>query len=34
MEEILINIDSRYRDIIQYPNEAKFRIYLRKCIKI
>jgi hypothetical protein len=25
MEEVLINIDSKYRDIIQYPNECKFR---------
>ena len=33
MEEILINIDSRYRDIIQYPNEAKFRIYFEKMYK-
>ena len=33
MEEILINIDSRYRDIIQYPNEAKFRVYFEKMYK-
>ena len=29
----MINIDSRYRDIIQYPNEAKFRIYFEKMYK-
>lgn len=28
MEEVLINIDSKYRDIIQYPNECKFRYNL------
>ena len=33
MEEILINIDSRYRDIIQYPNEAKFKINFEKIYK-
>jgi len=33
MEEILINIDSRYRDIIQYPNEAKFKINFEKMYK-
>ncbi len=33
MEEILINVDSRYRDIIQYPNECKFRYNLEKCYK-
>ena len=33
MEEILINIDSRYRDTIIYPNESKFRYTLEKSIK-
>jgi hypothetical protein len=33
MEEILINIDSRYRDPIIYPNESKFRYTLEKSIK-
>lgn len=33
MEEILINIDSRYRDTIIYPNETKFRYTLEKSIK-
>ena len=28
MEEILINIDSKYRDINIYPNETKFRLNL------
>ena len=28
MEDILINIDSKYRDINLYPNETKFRIIL------
>jgi hypothetical protein len=33
MEEIILNIDSRYRDIIQYPNEAKFKITFEKMYK-
>lgn len=33
MEEILINVDSRYRDIITYPSESKFRINLEKTYK-
>ena len=33
MEEILINVDSRYRDTIIYPNETKFRYTLEKSIK-
>jgi hypothetical protein len=30
MEEILINVDSRYRDILVYPNECKFKYSLDK----
>ena len=33
MEEIIINIDSKYRDRIAYPNESKFRINLEKTYK-
>jgi hypothetical protein len=33
MEEILLNIDSRYRDTLIYPNETKFRYTLEKSIK-
>jgi hypothetical protein len=33
MEEIFINIDSKYRDKIAYPNETKFRINLEKTYK-
>ncbi len=33
MEEIILNIDSKYRDIIKYPNECKFRINLEKTYK-
>ena len=33
MEEIILNIDSKYRDIIKYPNECKFRINLEKTFK-
>lgn len=33
MEEILINIDSRFRDSILYPSESKFRYTLEKSIK-
>ena len=33
MEEIILNIDSRYRDIAQYPNESKFRINFEKTYK-
>lgn len=33
MEEILINIDSKYRDQIVYPHETKFRINLEKTYK-
>lgn len=33
MEEIFINIDSKYRDRIAYPNESKFRINLEKTYK-
>ena len=33
MEEIFINIDSKYRDQILYPNESKFRINLEKTYK-
>ena len=33
MEEILINIDSRYRDIFLYPNECKFRFNFEKIYK-
>jgi hypothetical protein len=33
MEEILLNIDSRYRDTIMYPTETKFRYTLEKSIK-
>lgn len=33
MENILLNIDSRYRDTTQYPSESKFRINLEKSYK-
>lgn len=33
MEEILLNIDSRYRDILVYQNECKFRFNLEKNYK-
>ncbi len=33
MEEIIINIDSKYRDINKYPNECKFRFNLEKTYK-
>ena len=33
MEEIFINIDSKYRDRIAYPKETKFRINLEKTYK-
>jgi len=33
MEEIFINIDSKYRDRIAYPSETKFRINLEKTYK-
>ena len=33
MEEILLNIDSKYRDINLYPNESKFTYNLDKIIK-
>ena len=33
MEEILLNIDSRYRDILIYPNECKFKYNLEKIYK-
>jgi hypothetical protein len=33
MEEILINIDSKYRDVVKYPNECKFRINFEKTYK-
>lgn len=33
MEEIFINIDSKYRDRIAYPGETKFRINLEKTYK-
>ena len=33
MEEIYVNVDSRYRDIIQYPNESKFKINLNSYYK-
>jgi hypothetical protein len=33
MEEILVNIDSRYRDTLVYPNESKFRYTMEKTIK-
>ncbi len=33
MEEIFINIDSKYRDQITYPNESKFKINLEKTLK-
>ena len=33
MEEVLLNIDSRYRDIFIYPNECKFRYNLEKMYK-
>lgn len=33
MEEILLNIDSRYRDVLKYPNECKFTLNLEKTYK-
>jgi hypothetical protein len=33
MEEIILNIDSRYRNIIQFPDESKFRVNLEKGYK-
>jgi hypothetical protein len=33
MEEIYVNIDSRYRDLSQYPNESKFKINLNSTYK-
>jgi hypothetical protein len=33
MEEIYVNVDSRYRDVTQYPNESKFKINLNSCYK-
>jgi hypothetical protein len=33
MEEVIINIDSRYRNIFIYPNECKFRYDLEKTYK-
>lgn len=33
MEELLINVDSRYRDRILYPSETKYRMNLEKTYK-
>lgn len=33
MEELLLNVDSRYRDILIYPNECKFRYTFDKIYK-
>jgi len=33
MEEIFINVDSKYRDQILYPTETKFKINLEKSLK-
>lgn len=33
MEEIFINVDSKYRDRIAYPSETKFRLNLEKTYK-
>ena len=33
MEEIFINIDSKYRDQNLYPNDAKFKINLENTLK-
>jgi hypothetical protein len=33
MEEIILNIDSRYRNIVQFPDESKFRINFEKSYK-
>ena len=33
MEEVLLNVDSRYRDIFVYPNESKFKYNLEKMYK-
>jgi hypothetical protein len=33
MEEIYVNIDSRYRDVMQFPNESKFKITLNSYYK-
>ena len=33
MEDIIISIDSKYRDINKYPNESKFTLNLDKIYK-
>jgi hypothetical protein len=33
MEDFFINIDSRYRDITQYPNESKYKVILNRIYK-
>jgi hypothetical protein len=33
MEEVLLNIDSRYRDITVYPQESKYKLTLEKMYK-
>ena len=33
MEEILVNIDSKYRDITVYPHESKYSITFEKKYK-
>lgn len=33
MEEIFVNIDSKYRDLTKYPNESKFRYTFEKAYK-
>ena len=33
MEEVLINIDSRYRDITIYPQESKYKLTMEKMYK-
>jgi hypothetical protein len=33
MEDILISIDSKYRDFIKYPNESKFTLNFEKIYK-
>ena len=33
MEDIIISVDSKYRDIYKYPNESKFTLNLDKIYK-
>ena len=33
MEDFFVNIDSRYRDVNQYPNESKYKVMLNRTYK-